>query len=130
MLPKLLTQIFGSRNDRLLKQYRRVVEKINALEEIVRTLDEGFAETADRLTDCPDSVSTELWTRLDSCHFDLNTCLRETDVLFKSFLFALPESQLEGLDLTIRGLSRTRPAVHAAGASLIRARRTGAVAGE
>lgn len=32
MLPKLLTQIFGSRNDRLLKQYRRVVETINALE--------------------------------------------------------------------------------------------------
>ncbi|TAK81185.1 MAG: preprotein translocase subunit SecA [Aquabacterium sp.] len=28
----LLTQIFGSRNERLLKQYRRVVEKINALE--------------------------------------------------------------------------------------------------
>ena len=28
MLPKLLTQIFGSRNDRLLKQYRRVVETI------------------------------------------------------------------------------------------------------
>ncbi|MEW6706860.1 MAG: preprotein translocase subunit SecA [Pseudomonadota bacterium] len=32
MLPKLLTQIFGSRNDRLLKQYRSVVEKINGLE--------------------------------------------------------------------------------------------------
>jgi len=32
MLPNLLTQIFGSRNERLLKQYRRVVEKINALE--------------------------------------------------------------------------------------------------
>jgi preprotein translocase subunit SecA len=32
MLPKLLTTIFGSRNDRLLKQYRRVVDKINALE--------------------------------------------------------------------------------------------------
>ncbi|MFM2056110.1 MAG: hypothetical protein RLY71_495 [Pseudomonadota bacterium] len=32
MLPKLLTQIFGSRNDRLLKQYRRVVERINSLE--------------------------------------------------------------------------------------------------
>ena len=28
----LLTQIFGSRNDRLLKQYRKVVERINALE--------------------------------------------------------------------------------------------------
>ena len=32
MLPKLLTQIFGSRNDRLLKQYKRVVEKIATLE--------------------------------------------------------------------------------------------------
>ncbi len=32
MLPKLLTQIFGSRNDRLLKQYRKVVEKIATFE--------------------------------------------------------------------------------------------------
>jgi preprotein translocase subunit SecA len=27
-----LTKIFGSRNDRLLKQYRKTVERINALE--------------------------------------------------------------------------------------------------
>ena len=32
MFPKILTQIFGSRNDRLLKTYRRTVEAINALE--------------------------------------------------------------------------------------------------
>lgn len=32
MLPKILTSIFGSRNERLLKQYRRVVAQINALE--------------------------------------------------------------------------------------------------
>jgi preprotein translocase subunit SecA len=32
MLPKLLTSIFGSRNERLLKQFRRVVVEINALE--------------------------------------------------------------------------------------------------
>ena len=32
MFPKILTQIFGSRNDRLLKTYRRMVEEINALE--------------------------------------------------------------------------------------------------
>jgi len=41
MLPKLLTQIFGSRNDRLLKQYRRVVEKINALEPTLQGLDDA-----------------------------------------------------------------------------------------
>ena len=32
MAKNILTQIFGSRNDRLLRQYRRVVERINALE--------------------------------------------------------------------------------------------------
>jgi preprotein translocase subunit SecA len=32
MFPKILTQIFGSRNERLLKTYRRIVEQINALE--------------------------------------------------------------------------------------------------
>ncbi|MBW8829828.1 MAG: preprotein translocase subunit SecA [Burkholderiales bacterium] len=32
MLPRLLTQIFGSRNERLLKQYRRVVQDVNGLE--------------------------------------------------------------------------------------------------
>jgi len=41
MLPKLLTQIFGSRNDRLLKQYRRVVEQINALEPQFQALDDA-----------------------------------------------------------------------------------------
>ena len=40
MLPKLLTSIFGSRNDRLLKQYRRVVEQVNALEPLFEALDD------------------------------------------------------------------------------------------
>ncbi|HEX7689202.1 MAG TPA: preprotein translocase subunit SecA [Burkholderiaceae bacterium] len=41
MLPKLLTSIFGSRNDRLLKQYRRIVDKIAALEGPTAALDEA-----------------------------------------------------------------------------------------
>jgi preprotein translocase subunit SecA len=40
MFPKILTQIFGSRNDRLLKQYRRTVDKINALEPQFEALDD------------------------------------------------------------------------------------------
>src|ERR1700730_13839621 len=32
MIPNILTKIFGSRNERLLKQYAQVVEEINALE--------------------------------------------------------------------------------------------------
>jgi len=41
MLPKLLTRIFGSRNDRLLKQFRRQVEKVNALEPQFEALDDA-----------------------------------------------------------------------------------------
>lgn len=49
MLPKLLTQIFGSRNDRLLKQYRQVVQRINALEPQFEALDDAAlqAKTAE-----------------------------------------------------------------------------------
>ncbi len=41
MLPKFLTQIFGSRNDRLLKTYRKVVQQINALEPAFEKLDDA-----------------------------------------------------------------------------------------
>jgi preprotein translocase subunit SecA len=49
MLPKLLTSIFGSRNERLLKQYRAVVAKINALEPQFEALDDAAlrAKTAE-----------------------------------------------------------------------------------
>ena len=40
MLPKFLTQIFGSRNDRLLKTYRKTVQQINALEPGFEKLDD------------------------------------------------------------------------------------------
>jgi preprotein translocase subunit SecA len=41
MAKNLLTQIFGSRNDRLLKQYRKTVERINALEPQFEALSDG-----------------------------------------------------------------------------------------
>ena len=49
MLPKILTQIFGSRNDRLLKQYRRSrSQRINALEPTFEKLDDDAAARQDR----------------------------------------------------------------------------------
>lgn len=48
MLPKLLTSIFGSRNERLLKQYRRTVAQINALEQGLEALsDEALRAKTD-----------------------------------------------------------------------------------
>ncbi len=48
MIPNVLTKIFGSRNERLLRQYRKTVEKINALEPSIKALsdDELRARTA------------------------------------------------------------------------------------
>jgi preprotein translocase subunit SecA len=48
MFVKLITKIFGSRNDRLLKQMSKEVNKINALEPIIEALsdDEIKAQTA------------------------------------------------------------------------------------
>jgi preprotein translocase subunit SecA len=47
MIPNILTKIFGSRNERLLKQYAQVVEQINALEPAMAALsdDELKAKT-------------------------------------------------------------------------------------
>ncbi len=41
MATNFLTKLFGSRNDRLLKQYRKTVERINALEPQFEKLDDG-----------------------------------------------------------------------------------------
>ena len=40
MLQRLLASVLPSRNDRLLKQYRRIVERINALEDSMKALDD------------------------------------------------------------------------------------------
>ena len=49
MLTQLAKKVFGSRNDRLLKQYRKTVEKINALEAEMQALDDAAlqAKTAE-----------------------------------------------------------------------------------
>ncbi len=41
MLPKILTSLFGSRNERLLKQYRRIADRVNALEAQFEALDDA-----------------------------------------------------------------------------------------
>jgi preprotein translocase subunit SecA len=38
MIPNVFTKIFGSRNERLLRQYRKTVEKVNALEPGIKAL--------------------------------------------------------------------------------------------
>ena len=46
MASNILTKIFGSRNDRLLKTYRKTIERINALETQYEKLDDDQLRTA------------------------------------------------------------------------------------
>lgn len=113
----------------LLSERSQFIQKVSALEHIVEELGDSFVEAARRVEPGEAIDSSVSWRALDICHFDLNTCLRETSVLFKSFLVVLPEEHLDMLDFTIRGLCRARPLLHF-GSAVIHARRMTAVAGK
>ena len=55
MLGKVLTKIFGSKNDRMIKQYRRVVNRINELEPSVEPLSD--AELAARTVEFKERIA-------------------------------------------------------------------------
>jgi preprotein translocase subunit SecA len=55
MFVNLLTKIFGSRNDRLLKQMGKEVKKINALEPVLEALNDEELKT--KTTEFKDRVS-------------------------------------------------------------------------
>jgi hypothetical protein len=113
----------------LLSERSQFIHKVSTLEQIVDEVGDCFVEAARRLAAEEAADRRAAWQILDACHFDLNTCLRETLVLVKSFLFVLPEEKLDLLDFTIRGLCRARPVLHF-GAAVIHARRISVVAGK
>jgi hypothetical protein len=78
----------------LLSQRSQFLYKISTLEEMVGDLDKEFRQTAEDLARGASSASMTMWHAVDAGHYDLNTCLRETVILLKSFLMALPEDQL------------------------------------
>jgi hypothetical protein len=113
----------------LLSERSQFIQKISALEHLVEELGDAFVEAVGHVSPGDAADLDASWLALDACHFDLNTCLRETLVLVKSFLVVLPEEQLDMLDFTIRGLCRARPVLHF-GAAVIHARRIAALAGK
>lgn len=95
----------------LLTKKSQFLNKISALTDLVNELDLSFEDTIERLCEEESLYPERDWELLDSVHYDLNTCLRETEVLFKSFLHALPEPQIEDFEADLRtrgGSSETR----------------------
>ncbi|HXN53941.1 MAG TPA: hypothetical protein VN943_18570 [Candidatus Acidoferrum sp.] len=78
----------------LLTQRSQFLHKIDTLEEMVLSIRKHFCEIASDLGSGASEAPSSDWRALDDAHFDLNTCLRETIVLLKSFIVVLPEDQL------------------------------------
>ena len=63
MIPQIVKNLFGTRNSRLLKQYRPLVDKINGLEEKYRSFkDIDFSTETERLKNlCQSSNNLDIY---------------------------------------------------------------------
>lgn len=78
--------LFGDRS--------RFFHKLRILRDTLQRLGDEFRQTATDLTEGSTIDPAILWDSLDSLHYDFNTCLRESEVVLKGFLHALPSNQI------------------------------------
>ena len=114
----------------LLSQRLQFLHKVSTLEEMVEDLGKDSRHAADDLAEGYSLNPKKMWAEVDADHYDLNTCLREAIVAFKSFLMALPESQLGAFQNTVRQQSQVPEAGDPSQQRVIRHRRMAAIAGE
>jgi len=93
-------------NHVLLSQRLQFLQKVSTLEEMVEDLGKDFRDAVDDLAEGFSLDPGKMWDDVDTDHYDLNTCLRESIVVFKSFLIALPENQLGVFQNTVRQQSQ------------------------
>lgn len=86
----------------LLTQRSQFLHKITTLQEMVEDLAEDFRSAAEEVGLGLSVHPQTDWRAVDVAHYDLNTCLREALILLKSFLVAVPESQLGAFQKTVR----------------------------
>ncbi|HYL82719.1 MAG TPA: hypothetical protein VE263_00675 [Candidatus Angelobacter sp.] len=92
----------GLLNRILLSRKGQFHHKVSTILEMVEDLDRDFRACEEDLTDAASMHPQQLWDEIAADHYDLNTCLREALVLLKSFLVALPASELAAFQDTIR----------------------------
>lgn len=72
----------------------RFMHKVRILSEAVSQIEAHFAAAADELSGGI-SIRPDCWKDLDFLHYDIKTCLSESEVVLKSFLRVMPADQLE-----------------------------------
>jgi hypothetical protein len=93
--------LFGNRS--------RFFHKVRILSETLADITREFDEAASDISKGLSVEPTDCWTHLDLLHYDFNTCLRETEVVLKSFLRVLPADQLAGMSNELDALAQPAP---------------------
>jgi len=78
----------------VLSQRSQFLHKLSTLADLIEDLEKTFGEAAADLKDSSSVQPERQWAILDSSHYDINTCLRESIVLLKCFFHALPVEQI------------------------------------
>jgi hypothetical protein len=86
----------------LLTRRSQFLHKISTLMELTEELGTSFQRAIEDLGEVSPSRAERYWEMFDASHYDLNTCLRESVVLLKCFLHALPEKQLAEFQATLQ----------------------------
>jgi hypothetical protein len=86
----------------LLTQKRQFLFKTNSLADLVEDLKTNFLSTIQDLGESNRLDPDRDWQILDADHYDLNTCLRESFVVLKCFLHAIPQTQLVKFELGLK----------------------------
>ncbi len=107
----------------LLSSRSKFFHKLRALAEMVEDLREEFREAAEELAEGISVQPGAHWQALDTLHYDLNTCLRETIVVLKSFLCALPDEEVQPFQRKLRARAQAAPQTARTPAPAVRHRR-------
>ncbi len=114
----------------LLSQRTQFLQKLGTLQEMVEDLGKDYCTSAEELSAGVSTDPAASWKIVDAAHYDLNTCLRETIVLLKSFLRALPEDQVSGFQKSVAESWDAAARVPRPAANFLRHRRIAHIAGE
>jgi hypothetical protein len=89
----------------------RFFRKVRYLTSTIAGLAGEFQEVAGDISKGLSTDPVDCWKKLESLHYDLNTCLRETEVLLKAYLCVLPAEQLAALAIELDAVPVPKPVV-------------------
>jgi hypothetical protein len=87
----------------------RFFHKVRILSHTVGLLEAEFIDAASEISKGLTVQPGDCWQRLDNLHYDFNTCLRESEVVLKSFLRILPDDQLGDMAIELDVAPQPKP---------------------